>query len=302
MYYLIIIAIAVLFAHIAATSRRKVDLLLLSALLAVGFGIAFYGHYSATEMLLGILIFRGVVSTFGSRLNYVFFAISVLYVVSFSGSVSLLSLAMFLGFLSKAHSFAKRSGVASLKKEERRDLIQICSGVVLVAVLVFLSYDYARLFIMLAMLLGALVSNYAMSNPKRGTFRLLNSLERGDAAFGQGAMWLALGSLVAIIFLNSGNAVVLLAAIFIGDAAATIIGMRYGKIALPYNKKKSLLGSMAYFAVTLVVAFPLLGYVAILVSFIAALVESLPRHIDDNFDTAAVLAALMLLLGYAGLI
>ena len=114
-------------------------------------------------------------------------------------------------------------------------------------------------------------------------------------------MWLTLGIMLTLSFLSVTDTIVVVGALFVGDSAATILGIRFGKAKLPYNKKKSYVGALAYFAVTLLIAFPLIGYFALIIALVAAIVESLPVHIDDNFDTAIAIIAVVKVLGYVGL-
>jgi len=302
MDYILVLAIAALLAYRALTSRRWTDLPLLLCLMLAGLAFAAYEQADIGVALLGVAVFGVLASTLGSKANYAFIAVGAAYALAFSGSPLLVAQAMLLGFLSMAGSFAGEGSLGSHRTEARRDLVQIAIGAAFLLAFALLDYASARLLLIFALLFGMLLSDFAMLNRRSRLSKSLYGLERKGAAFGQGAMWLALGALAAVVFLNGKEAIVLLGALFIGDAAATIIGMKYGKTPLPYNRKKSVLGTAAYFAVTLAIAFPLLGYAAIPIALAAALVESLPRHIDDNFDTAIALVALMLLLGYAGLI
>jgi len=301
MYYLELPVIVALFAYCAFEFRRKSDLLWLAAFLAAGFLLASYEGADAGAMLIGVLVFGGVAATLGSKANYALLAVAAAYLISFSSMPSLIAQAALLGFFSMARSFIGDGSTSDARRETRRDIVQILIGIALVAVFTVLAYADAMLFLLAGLLLALLLGNYAISNPKKRAARLLRSLERKGASFGQGAMWLALGALLAIGFLNRNESIALLASIFIGDAVATIVGIRYGRTALPYNKKKSVAGSAAYFASALLVSFPFLGYAAVLTSFAAVAVESLPIHIDDNFDTAMALAILMRLLSLAGL-
>jgi dolichol kinase len=300
--YLVPLLVVALIAYCAIVFKRKSDLILLAAFLAAGFLLSSYEAADVGAMLIGIALFSSIAATLGSRENYAMLAVAVAYVAVFVGVPSLIAQAALLGFLSQARSFMGKNSARNEGMERRRDLVQILIGAGIVAVFAVADYASAELFLLAAMLLGLMLSNYAISNPKRGVSRLLLSLERKNAVFGQGAMWLALGALIAISFLSKNESMALLASIFIGDAVATIVGIRYGRTALPYNKKKSFAGSAAYFASALLVSFPFLGWIAVLTAFAGAAVESLPRQIDDNFDTAVVLSMLMLLLSYMGFI
>jgi phytol kinase len=300
--YLAPLLAVALVAYCAIVFKRKSDLVWLAAFLAVGILLAHYEGADAGAMLIGIALFSSIAATLGSNENYAMVAVAAAYFAVFGGTPALVAQAALLGFLSHARSFSGKNSARDKPTERRRDVVQIAIGVIVVAVFAVASYGTAEMFLLAALLVGLLLSNYAVSNPKARASRLLLSLERKNAVFGQGAMWLALGALIAISFLNRNEAIALLASIFMADAVATLVGTRYGRHALPYNRKKSAEGSAAYFAVALLVSFPFLGYAAVLVALVAATVESLPALVDDNFDTAVALSVLMLLIGYFGLI
>ncbi|XP_009783010.1 putative phytol kinase 1, chloroplastic [Nicotiana tabacum] len=91
-----------------------------------------------------------------------------------------------------------------------------------------------------------------------------------------------------------------------GDGIADIVGRRFGSIKIPYNKQKSLAGSLSMFVLGFLVSigmlyyFSALGYLHLdwvstvervaVVSFIATMVESLPitPTVDDNISVPLV--------------
>jgi len=80
----------------------------------------------------------------------------------------------------------------------------------------------------------------------------------------------------------------------IGDSASTIFGIRFGRHKLPYNKKKSIEGSLAGFAAALVSTSLVLNFpLAAIASAVGMLVESLPWKLDDNL-TVPIATALVL--------
>jgi phytol kinase len=98
-----------------------------------------------------------------------------------------------------------------------------------------------------------------------------------------------------------------------GDGLADIIGMRFGKVKLPWSKKKSWAGSAAVlfggmiFSLAVMIVFlaagifkgTLIDYLPAIaiISFVCSLVESIPVSNVDNITvpTAAVLLGLLLL-------
>ncbi len=227
--YLVPLLVVALVAYCAIVFKRKSDLVWLAAFLAAGLLLASYEGADAGAMLIGIALFSSVAATLGSKENYAMLAVAAAYFAVFGGAPSLVAQAALLGFLSHARSFAGENFARDRRTERRRDIVQIAIGAAVVAVFAVVSYGAAEMFLLAALLVGLLLSNYAVSNPKAGASRLLRSLERKNAVFGQGAMWLSLGALVAISFLNRDGAIALLASIFIADSVATLVGIRYGR-------------------------------------------------------------------------
>jgi dolichol kinase len=69
----------------------------------------------------------------------------------------------------------------------------------------------------------------------------------------------------------------------VADVASSLIGMKFGKVKLPYSTKKSWAGLLAFFLAALLVdlAFLPLGP-AMLLAFAGAVIESLPIPEADN--------------------
>jgi len=110
---------------------------------------------------------------------------------------------------------------------------------------------------------------------------LINTLERKDAPPAHGAMWYALGSLLALTFIS--NIWAIAATIFllaVADGLSTLIGINYHHF-LPYNKKKTFEGTAAFF-ITGLATCAFIGLLAVPLSLLTTLVESLDVGLDDN--------------------
>ncbi len=90
-----------------------------------------------------------------------------------------------------------------------------------------------------------------------------------------------IAALLSVIVFDHEVAIAALAFLVLGDAAAAIIGKRFGK---PLYWGKSPQGSIACFVVCLAVGIPLLGSlaVALIGALAATLAEALPSPLDDN--------------------
>lgn len=278
----------------------KKELSFLLLFLAAGAALAVYENASLAIMLAGIMVFNGMASSYHSRENYAFFVLAILFIMPIYAMTLLISQSMLLGLLSCAYFFSKPAKRTSVAVERRRDAIQVVMGLALICAFALFAALYVKVAIILAILLGSVVGNYSVRNKKSAISKRLHALERKDAVLGQGAVWLTVGTLVALSFLNSGQIIAVLAAVFVGDAVATIVGTTY-KHPLPYNKGKSVEGTLAYFFVAALLSFPFIGYAGVAAALVGALVESSPKHVDDNFDTALALTLLLLLFGYAGI-
>lgn len=119
--------------------------------------------------------------------------------------------------------------------------------------------------------------------------------ERENIRFpGMGSAFYVTGLLILLTFISNIQNIYAAILIFaVGDSFSTIIG-RNGKIPLPYNKSKSLEGSLAFFLFSLSSWF-FIGPISILFSLIATIVESIP-HIDDNLSIPLVLGLLLAIL------
>ncbi len=174
------------------------------------------------------------------------------------------------------------------KLEKQRDLFQILIGVVAILSFVLVQqYAYLAVFalVMTGYIIGGALSLYR-------PFRFLSSIERVGSVFGAGAIYMAVGTLLILGSIGDYNYILLsLVALLICDAIATIIGV-HGRHSLPYNRNKTVEGTLAYFVVLGVVGFTLVSYYGLLFAAVLALLESALETIDDNI--AVPIAAIVL--------
>ncbi|VVB59041.1 Uncharacterised protein [Candidatus Anstonella stagnisolia] len=132
---------------------------------------------------------------------------------------------------------------------------------------------------------------------------LLLRMERTDApSQGAGSLWYVCGMLLLASFLQNDAALACsLFILAIGDGVSTLVGKHFGKHPIPYNKKKTMEGSLAFFLSCTPVFF-LGGLPALLVAAACTVVESLPHdfgkiRLDDNLTISL---ACLLLFGAMG--
>ena len=202
------------------------------------------------------------------------------------------------GLETRVYGFRGRNRQRSGRRrfEIRRDLVQIALGIVVIAVFLIAGRVYGILAVVGLALLGYLF-NSAFMPAENSVGKFARSFERESAVRGEGALFMAAGSMLILGLVPSVNyAVFGLSAIFFADSAATIIGVIAGRRKLPHNRRKSFAGTISYFVVLGAIGVTLIGLYAIPVSITLAIVESLPVAFDDNASTSIVFVILSRLL------
>lgn len=256
-----------------------------------------YQNSNIPLFLALLVVFDMIAFTYGTWEGLAMVLIGAVYaLIALSHMpIQIVSQAILFGLLSEAN-FRNLKPKASANKnvETYRDVVQILVGLLIIGIFFVASQHLAELLVVLLMLAGYAVANVQLIGINRKMSSLLLKFEREYTKFGQGAVWLAMGTIMTIGFV--GNVSYLLAiftALFIGDAVATIAGINFKSIELFYNKKKSVLGLVAYFMVVSVIGYFFVGKVIFAIAFLGAVVESLPIKVDDNFSVPIVLIILV---------
>ena len=180
--------------------------------------------------------------------------------------------------------------------ELRRKLFHLFFGVFLILLLFYSGREHLIIFLGTVLILGIIMILLMQSGSKIPIADWLEeTFERENVRFpGYGAFWYVVGSLLLALFLDNSlkiaAAIVILAA---GDSAATIIDI-LGRHHLPYNRKKTWEGSIAFFVFSLSACL-FVGWIGALLAAIAAFVESLPTPVDDNLLVPVSVLILFLL-------
>ena len=120
----------------------------------------------------------------------------------------------------------------------------------------------------------------------------LDKMERHVSIPGIGALMFIIGAILVLSFSKSETTAVAILLIFaFGDGASTLVG-RLGHIRIPYNRQKTLEGTIAFILAAMIGSFPLIGIMSIPYSIALSIVESLPIPIDDNLSIPSVGALL----------
>ncbi|MCK4234625.1 hypothetical protein KAU34_00270 [candidate division WOR-3 bacterium] len=136
-----------------------------------------------------------------------------------------------------------------------------------------------------------------------GSYRVMVEHSKGilkeKAGFLLGSTNFLIANLFCIIFFSKSVAIASLLFLTFGDATATIVGKRFGKIRLFHGK--SLIGSASFFVTCFIIGLILMvlpwieiGFLVILIgSLTAAIIELLPIPLDDNLTVAPVACIVM---------
>jgi dolichol kinase len=131
--------------------------------------------------------------------------------------------------------------------------------------------------------------------------RMLDLCERPEMLKkfpGKGALSFFTGSLLVVLLFKSWLSIAAASIIILalGDSTSTLIGKKFGKRLLFYNKKKSLEGSIAGFVIAFFGAsFIVPPLVAMIGALVGTVTESLPLKIDDNIAIPLTSSLAMLL-------
>ncbi len=153
-----------------------------------------------------------------------------------------------------------------------------------------LGEDAALLFLLSALAAGLLLIQLVVRGFKHEAVdSLLKKFERPAALPGKGALMFIIGALFLVSYSRDYHfSLGILMIVAAGDAFSTYVGIR-GTHALPWNPKKTWEGFFAFIfsaaiASTPFLAVPFLNVFPVMVySLAAALVETLPLPLDDNF-------------------
>jgi dolichol kinase len=184
-----------------------------------------------------------------------------------------------------------------MRDETERQFFHILLGLLVVEFLVYFGKGMLMGATFFALIFGLLLVNLTLLGRRIGFVEwFIEHFERSNIPFpGWGSACYATGVLLVTSFIENTDAVIAALLIMaLGDGMSTIIG-RKGKIKLPYNRKKTLEGTLAFFAVSLV-GYPFVGSIIIPVAAIAAVVEGLDLPMDDNLTVPIVLTILFLVI------
>ena len=306
----VLVAIASSLLYARRNYRIPILLAAAAAFVVLSAVLLAYGYSAAVALVSGFSAAMIAVSAFfyihDNNIFYPMVALALVYmalgVVVLGSPAQSLAASVGAGLVSgvafRAYFVRKGSKQKNGRKsvEIRRDIIQIVLGAVVIAVFLALGRDYGTYAVVALAMLGYIFnSTFILSDTFPG--RIMRKLERKKAIMGEGALFMGAGSLLVLGLVGPISYIIFgLSAIFFADSAATIIGINAGRVKLPYNKDKSIAGSLAYFVVVSSIGFALVGAVGIAIGAVLTLVESINVSLDDNASTAMVFIVLVRLI------
>ncbi len=123
-----------------------------------------------------------------------------------------------------------------------------------------------------------------------GIEKWLKNVGRDGEIPGEGAMYNALGVLFVLGLLRNEpvEAITAILILALGDGLATYFGTTYGRHHLPWNRKKTIEGSIGFVAGAMLTLLILPLPVTVIVVVLAMVIESLPLRLNDNITLPAV--------------
>ncbi len=270
-------------------------------------------YYNMLALDICMVLIATIIAIFYISKPYIFLTLVILlaigvllYLSSYPGSAAfagIFAIGTIYGLLYREFVLnPKRDEKDSRKKRTReinRDIIQIIFGIVLVSVLYYFTYTTAIEIIFGLIILGYIVNNMLANFIVKPTYRSVMDLERKNVTYGLGASYLAASAALMLGFTNTAGLMLFgIIAVFFGDSAATIIGLSFrNATSLPYNRQKTIIGTLAFFLVTAVLGYFVIGIYALPFAAILAFVESLKISLDDNIRSGILVVILGALAG-----
>lgn len=195
---------------------------------------------------------------------------------------------------------AAHARAASFRRELARKAIHLSSTTVPIALALGVERRVALLVLGALALIAVAVEVARATSPAigarfEGIFHPL--LRSHESARVTGATWLISAMFVAVLFLPRDAAIVTTWAAAVGDTAAALIGMRFGRIRSSRDGK-SLEGSAACLLATMAGALLLTGAgagIALLAATAATVAERLPWPHDDNVRIITAVGVTMMI-------
>ncbi len=194
---------------------------------------------------------------------------------------AIISILLFISFF--MHGLLSQKIRNKMKfSEDLRQIVHMSIGIVFILIAYFIGVDFAKVLILAGIFFGmGICTLRAMRIRLEIVEKILHLLERPKVETGYGAFAYFSGMLFCLSCFEFTIGMSLLYMLCIGDSMATIIGKKYGKTKLIYNRSKSLEGLFAFLFFSLPVIY-FGGAQMITVVIVASILETIELGVDDN--------------------
>jgi dolichol kinase len=167
--------------------------------------------------------------------------------------------------------------------ELRRKLLHSFFGLMLISILFYFGREILIVLLSSLLTFGSIMIVLRLKGnriPVAAWFE--ETFERKNVRFpGYGAFWYVVGTLLLVLSLSNADQIAAgILTLALGDSAATIFGIN-SRHPLPYNRRKTFEGSLAFVAFSLSSCL-FVEWVGLPLALLAAIAESLPSPFDDN--------------------
>ena len=201
-----------------------------------------------------------------------------------------------LGYnIAEAIVFRKKKAI-DREDERERKAAHVLSNLSACLAIWILGLQTTSYLVLLALFVGIPVMHLTVVGVKvPGIEEWLKRVGRIGETPGEGPLYNALGILFALGLLRSNPlaAVAVILMFGLGDGFATYTGTTYGKHKLPWNKNKTIEGTLGFMAGAMLAIFIIPVPATLLVAALGALIESLPLKLNDNITLPVVLSLLV---------
>jgi len=235
--------------------------------------LSFYAFLPASIFISASRIYLGV-HTFKQVAGGVAFGVMIFF----------LSNAMVNAFEDFIRRRKHREKTIVKKTEMWRQVVHIAFGTAVIASAYLLGFGITEALLLAGIYIGLLVASSSVFRKNVIVRTALRLLERKDVEIpAKGALLYVAACLFLLTFSRSANlAIAGIAILAVGDGISTLIGVKYGRNKLFWNKSKSWEGTFAFASSSFLIAFPFIGLSAWIYAVVLALIETIDFHIDDN--------------------
>jgi dolichol kinase len=168
--------------------------------------------------------------------------------------------------------------------ESRRQLVHAFAGIMIFGIVYILPEYNSKIILSTLTVIVISISYLIKKGVKIPLVRfIIENFERRGEIPAKGAIFFLIGSLITLFIFHSFIASISILILGLHDSFATMIGKEFGKRKIPYNKNKTIEGSISGMVIGFIGAsFFLPSEIAFITVLVAGIIESVDFRIDDN--------------------